>query len=409
MINPLCAPSTVTTWLRPGSAPGRAATAPASLPPDAWRGVSQATSIETAIDKATGTKAVPGNKVELLVEGQYFEALWPALEAAKTSILVEALKIDDSQYGTKTADILAAKAKSGVHVQVLLDTFNSRGGIGDAAVAKMRAAGVTVHYVDNTVGRTLVEIQHRKLTLIDGETAFVGGQNLDWAGHAAHDATMKVQGPLLTGLHQLYQEEWALADGPAVAPVATPRPAPVGDTVLRPLITDPCNRAYKAAILAAIDAAQQHIYLDQVFFSDKDVIAALGRAAKRGVNVQLVLPQKSYSEEINAVNRVDLAGMLKMGITVRLNPKETHMKAVTIDGKWAVQGSTNLDDRALNDNYELSLAISNPETVRTIDERIMLPTIRQSPVARPNSLSPANQTVLGALKDRVWSAFRRFI
>jgi cardiolipin synthase len=409
VINPLCAPGTVTNWIRPGSGPGRAATAPATLPPDAWKGVSQAGNIEAAIDKATGTKAVPGNKVELLVEGQYFDSLWPALQAAKSSILVESLKIDDGPYGTKTADILAEKAKNGVHVQVLLDTFNSKGGIGQDAIAKMKAAGVTVHMVDNTIGRTLVEIQHRKLTLIDGETAFVGGQNLDWAGHNAHDATMKVQGPLLTGLHQLYQEQWELADGPKVAAVPTPRPAPVGNTVLRPLITDPCNRSFKQAILAAIDTAQQHIYLDQVFFSDKEIINALGKAAQRGVNVQLVIPQRSYSDQINAVNRVDLAGMLKMGINVRLNPKESHMKAVTIDGKWAVQGSTNLDDRALNDNYELSLAISNPETVQEIDSRIMVPTIRNSPIARPASLAVPNQTLWGSVKDHVWSAVRRFI
>jgi cardiolipin synthase len=409
VINPLCAPGRVQDWIRPGSAPGRAATASPQLPPDAWKGVSRAGNIEAAIDKATGTKAVPGNAVDLLLEGQYFDALWPALSSAKQSILVSSLKIDDGPYGSKTADILAEKARSGVQVRVLLDAFNSKGGVGKDAIAKMRQAGVHVHILDNKVGRTVMEIQHRKLTLIDGEVGFVGGQNLDWAGHNAHDATLRVQGPVLQNLHQLYLEQWDLADAPKVVNPPVPRPKPVGNTVLRPLITDPCNRAFKQAMLTAIDHAQQHIYLDQVFFSDTEIINALGRAAKRGVNVQLVIPQKSYSEQINAVNRVDLAKMLKMGITVRLNPQETHMKSVTIDGSWGVLGSTNLDDRALNDNYELSLAVSNPETVQQLDSRIMLPTIRNSPVAKPNSLAVPNQNFWGAVKDRVWSTFRRFI
>ncbi len=352
---------------------------------------------------------MPGNAVDLLVEGLYFEALWPALQGARDSILVSSLKIDDGPYGSKTADILAAKAKACLHVRVLLDTFNSRGGIGKDAIARMRQAGVHVHLLDKTVGRTLVEIQHRKLTLVDGQTAFVGGQSLDWAGGKAHDATMRVRGPLLQNLHQLYLEQWDLAGAPELPAPPQSRPASVGNTVLRPLVTDPCNRAFKGAILAAIGAAKQHICLDQVFFSDKAIIDALGKAAKRGVNVQLVIPQQSYSQEINAVNRADLAAMLKMGITVRLNPNESRMKAVTIDGTWGVLGSTNLDDRALNDNYELSLAVSNPETVQQLDSRILVPTIRNSPVARPDSLKVPNQTFKGSVMDRVWSAFRRFI
>ncbi|MBC7543642.1 MAG: phosphatidylserine/phosphatidylglycerophosphate/cardiolipin synthase family protein, partial [Candidatus Sericytochromatia bacterium] len=363
--------------------------------------------IEAAVDKATGTKAIPGNSVALLIEGQYFESLWPTLRQAKDSILISSLKIDDGPYGKQTADILAEKAKAGVQVRVLLDTFNSRGDVGKDSIAKMRQAGVHVYLLDKPVGRTVMEIQHRKLTIVDGDTAYVGGQNLDWAGHNAHDATMKVRGPVVANLHQLSVDLWRQAGAPELPDPPMPRPQSVGKVVLRPLVTDPCDRSFKEAVLAAIDAAKDHIYLDQVFFSDTEVIERLGHAAKRGVKVELVIPQKSYSKEINAVNRLDLPKLINMGIHVRLNPHETHMKAMTIDGSWGVLGSTNLDGRALNDNYELSLAISNPETVQDLDRRILLPAILSSPRATPTSLAVPNQGYAAVIKDRVLSWGRR--
>jgi cardiolipin synthase len=293
-------------------------------------------------------------------------------------------------------------------VRVLLDTFNSKGGTGKDSIDLMRKAGVTVYLLDHPFGRTVMEIQHRKLTIVDGDTAYVGGQNLDYAGHNAHDATLKVRGPIVANLHQLSVDLWRQAGAPPLPDPPMPHPSSVGDTVLRPLVTDPCDHAFKEALFAAIDAAKHHIYLDQVFFSDNDVIARLGEAVKRGVTVELVIPQKSYSKEINAVNRVDLPRLVKMGLHVRLNPAETHMKTVTIDGNWAVLGSTNLDGRALNDNYELSLAISNPATVQELDRRILLPTILSSPLATPESLALPNRPWTAALKDRLLGWGRRF-
>src|SRR5690242_19291596 len=99
----------------------------------------------------------------------------------------------------------------------------------------MEAAGVHVHLHDRPVGRTVVEIEHRKLTVIDGETAFVGGQNLDWAGNKAHDATLKVQGHVLQALHRMAVDGWREAGGPALPDPPEPHPISMGPAVIRPL------------------------------------------------------------------------------------------------------------------------------------------------------------------------------
>jgi cardiolipin synthase len=227
-------------------------------------------------------------------------------------------------------------------------------------------------------GWELNQRDHRKLLIVDGRIAFLGGINLSsvysggsfgtatrvrpGGGPAWRDTDLQLQGPVVAELQKLFLGTWARQKGPAL-PAANWFPAPVraGDEVVRAIGSspeDPYSLIY-ATLLSAIGSAESSVHLTVGYFvPDPQLLAALEAAATRGVDVTLILPSQSDSWLVLAAGRASYERLLCAG--VRIHERRgviLHAKTALIDGVWTTVGSTNLDWRSFLHNHELNAVV----------------------------------------------------
>ena len=273
-------------------------------------------------EAATGVPLIKGNKVTLLFDGpQTMAAMFRAISEAKNSINLETYIFDQDPLGLKFADMLIEKQQSGVTVNVIYDSVGTLG-VPQAFFERMRAAGV--HLVAfNPVNPAKLKgddwkinnRDHRKVLIVDGKTAFTGGINIsdtyaksslfrskskptDKKDVGWRDTHVKVEGPAVAAFQWLFIRTWAQQDQ-ADLPDANYFPvlSEVGDKLVRVVASEPDGgfEIYKAYILA-IQEAKKSIHITSAYFvPDQQTVDALIAAAKRGVDVTVVLPGVSDS------------------------------------------------------------------------------------------------------------------
>ena len=332
-----------------------------------------------------------------LVDGPgFFPELDRQLAAARESVDVQVFIFDNDDIAVRYADRLKAKAET-VPVRVLFDDLGSTfahtvapetpGPAGFTPPADIAAHLKAASQVE--VRRTLnpwLVCDHTKLLVFDRRTAIIGGMNIGREYYSEwHDLMVKVEGPVVASLAGEFSRAWRKAGVQGdLAMLRRPaffrRPAPVdGGIPLRLLRTDAAagqEHILKATLLG-IRAAKRRVWIENPYFAHDDIALEVVAAARRGVDVRVILPARGDSTIMDAGNLGTARGIIEAGGKVYRYPKMTHMKVMICDG-WAQVGSANLDILSMRINRELNLAFSDAMAVRELEQRVFLPDFRIS-------------------------------
>jgi cardiolipin synthase len=331
----------------------------------------------------TLSTAVGGNSVEILENGAFFDVLLERIAAAQKTVHFETFLWEHGVLGQRVADALSERARAGKQVRVLLDDTGSRK-VGKAARRQMKEAGCSLHFFhERSFGNigVLNDRDHRKLVVIDGREAFVGGHCIvdTWLGDAQDrdhfaDISLRLHGPIVNSVQAAFSENWAGETGELFAGEDVfPALEPAGDVVIHAAYAKPEGSAPAVKILhhTAICLARKRIWIQNPYFiPEPDAIVAFGKAVKRGVDVRVLMPSTSGSDNpmVQHAGHRNFERLLKCGVRLFEYPDTLlHQKVMTIDGVWSAVGSSNFDDRSFETNDEITLGIKDAATAQRLD------------------------------------------
>jgi cardiolipin synthase len=332
-----------------------------------------------------GSPLSAGNTVLLLQDGEAtYREMFAAIAAATDHINLESYIIEDDAIGRRLSEALLQKRAQGVQVNVVYDSVGSAG-TPAAFFERLAAGGVRVlefNPVNPLAARKewlINNRDHRKLLVIDGRTAFVGGTNFSRVhssrafgrrnggdGPRWRDTHLRIEGPAVEEFQKLFLQTWAKQRGdPLAAANYFPVLAAKGREMVRAIGStpdDPHSLIY-LTLLSAISRAETHVYLTNAYFvPDPQLLDALTAAARRGVDVRLVLPGASDSGPAFHAGRSHYSALLGAGVRIyERRDAMLHAKTATIDGVWSCVGSTNLDWRSFLHNDEVDATILGRE------------------------------------------------
>nr|WP_315205577.1 cardiolipin synthase [uncultured Albidiferax sp.] len=338
-----------------------------------------------ALEEAiVGSPLTVGNQVRLLQDGPAtYRAILAAIAAAQDHINMETYILEDDAVGQQFAQALVAKQRQGVQVNLIRDSVGTLG-TPAAFFQQLSDSGIQVlefNPVNPLLARKSWELNqrdHRKLLVVDGRTAFLGGINISsvYSGGsrrlaktpptedslAWRDTDLQLQGPVVAELQKLFIATWEAQKGPPLAAKNYfPPPERVGQQVVRAIGSspdEPFSQIY-ATLLSAIGSAETSVRITNAYFApDPQLLAALKAAAARGVDVTLILPSQTDSWLVFHAGRRYYAQLLEAGVKIyQRRGVILHSKTALIDGVWATVGSTNLDWRSFLHNYELNAVV----------------------------------------------------
>ncbi|HEU5135562.1 MAG TPA: phospholipase D-like domain-containing protein [Steroidobacteraceae bacterium] len=339
---------------------------------------------------------ITGNEVGLLVDGpSTYSAMFSAIEKARHYVLVESFIFEEAAAGDrKLSALLASVASRGVRVAVLYDAVGSMTtdqefleGLTDAGIAL--CAFNPLNPLDERFSG-VNHRDHRKIVVVDGEHAFAGGVNFSQAYHIAskqarrrglskqkslqegwRDTHIAIRGPAVRDLEQLFRETWGDAGCKADVPSVEIPAVEAGNTLVQIVASTPddeTNEIY-ATLLSVIAYSQRRIDVTMAYFVPDDTLEkALKDAAKRGVEVRIILPSYSDFSGVFYAGRAHYDDLLESGVKLyELEDAFLHSKSIVVDDVWSSIGSTNFDWRSFVHNYEISVCVIDEEFARRMD------------------------------------------
>ncbi|HUS24251.1 MAG TPA: cardiolipin synthase ClsB [Candidatus Binatia bacterium] len=333
-----------------------------------------------------------GNSVRLLENGEeYFPRVFEAIAQAKLEVLVETFILFDDPVGRQLQAVLIAAAKRGVRVELTVDGHGSAY-LPDTFIGAMTGAGVRYHVFGPQrlvfgVRTNPLRRLHRKLTVIDGTIAFVGGINFsfdhvrDFGVMAKQDYAVEVRGPVVADVHRLLER----TAGPVPVsrmrrwwrrwrPEALPQPAPAGPTRCALVTRDnhrhrnDIERHYREAIRAA---RRDIVIANAYFFPGYRLLRELRDAARRGVRVRLILQGHPDMPLVKWLEATLYDILLRAGIEIHeYCERPLHGKVAVMDDAWATVGSSNLDPPSLSLNLESNLVIQDRHFNAVLRDRL---------------------------------------
>jgi cardiolipin synthase A/B len=356
-----------------------------------------------AIEEAVAeTPLIAGNATRILIDGpQTFAAMFAIMRDARTSINLEYYIFEDVTVdGKKLSDLLIAKRREGVAINVIYDSFGSNA-TPPEFFKRLRDAGVNIVEFNPLNPVTFNFRDHRKILVVDGMRAIVGGINLSTTyqtsagsggtkGQPAQfwrDTDMEIDGPAAAQLQVLFLEHWLQQKGPALAnEVYFPNLAPKGSEVARIVGSTPDEQTprFYVTLLSAIRNARKNVWLSAAYFvptdqEEDDLIAA----ARRGVDVRLLLPGDSDSKMALAVGRSHYGYLLEAGVKIyEVQNEVLHSKTASIDGVWTAIGSSNFDPRSVVFNDEVDAIVLGSATARDFERMFQADIARAKKIDR---------------------------
>ncbi len=314
---------------------------------------------------------VAGNAFSLLPGGTLaYPAMLSAIDAAERSITLCTYIFDPGVVGDAFVEALARARAREVQVRVLIDAIGVRYRW-PPIHHRLRKHGVrTALFLPrlSPVWLPFVNLRnHRKILVVDGRVAFTGGMNIrdtfvpgPRRPTPSMDLQARVEGPVVAHLQSAFAEDWLFTtgedlDGPAFFP-----PAVSAGPVLARGIPDGPDEDFESirwVLLGALAAARQRIRIVTPYFlPDQGLITALNVAALRGVEVDVILPERGNLPIVQWAQNAQLWQVLDHGCRVWITPRPfDHTKAMTVDGAWSLLGSANWDPRSLRLNFELDV------------------------------------------------------
>ena len=331
-----------------------------------------------------GSPLVVGNKVTLLQDGPAtYHAMFAAIRKAKDHINVESYIIDDDEVGRQFADLLLEQQGKGVQVNLIYDSLGAFA-TPKAYFDRLRQGGLRVLEFNPAVTKpwTLNNRDHRKLLVVDGHTAFLGGINISSVYSSGssvrrnegpadptigwRDTDVQIEGPVVAEFQKLFMQTWDKQHGePLAQRNYFPALAPKGKDIVRAIGStpdDPFSLIY-LTLISAIANAEKQVYITNAYFvPDPQLLKALLDAAGRGVDVRLILPSQSDSKSAFYAGRSHYSKLLEGGVKIyERRGALLHVKAAIVDGVWSCVGSSNLDWRSALDNDEVNAVILGRE------------------------------------------------
>jgi cardiolipin synthase len=339
-------------------------------------------SVACAINRAAGGRPVPGNRVDLLIDGpDTYHAMLEAITEAKQWVHFENYIIRSDSAGWRFAELLARRAREGIHVRVLYDWFGSLG-TARGYWRYLRDAGVEVHsfhrpqLVDVV---TNISRNHRKLVVADGARAILGGLCIgcEWTGenHAGgqpwRDTAVDIRGPAAAALDQTFVNLWELT-GRAVPPDQVAGVvAPAGEAEVRIISGEPGReRAYRVIELLAVGSVERLWITDAYLVAPPRLFQALRDSARDGVDVRLLVPGSSDVPLIRNLSRIGYRELLRSGVRIyEWDGPMLHAKTIMCDHRWVRIGSSNLNPSSLLGNYELDVLIEDQQLAQAMEDQ----------------------------------------
>ncbi len=335
-----------------------------------------------------GSPLVVGNKVTLLQDGPAtYKAMFAAIERAKDHINVESYIIEHGEIGQRFADLLLERQARGVQVNLIYDSVGALG-TDSAYFDRLSQGGIKVlefnpiNPMTTKKSWALNHRDHRKLLIVDGQTAFLGGINISSvystgsffkvskgpvdATRGWRDTDVQIDGPVVAEFQKLFLQTWATQKGdPLPEKNYFPPQKAQGKDIVRAIGSSP-NDPYSLiylTLISAISNAEKQVYLTNAYFvPDPQLIKALLDAARRGVDVRLILPSQSDSATVFHAGRSYYSQLLEGGVKIyERQGSVLHTKTALVDGVWSVVGSSNLDWRSALDNDEINAVILGRE------------------------------------------------
>ncbi|MDD2463915.1 MAG: phospholipase D-like domain-containing protein [Desulfobulbus sp.] len=315
----------------------------------------------------------PGNKVELLPHGgDFFPALFAAIDSAVTQVCIEFYIIKADTTGMLFSSAVKRAAVRGVEVTIIYDALGSFD-TPESYWADIRRAGVEcLPFNPPSFAKIrLLDIRdHRKLVLIDGQTIFLGGLNVgdEYSGYGDsftrwRDVGIRLDGPAAGELQKIFNATWERLSGQSLR-------MSVGESVIkqgeadvvivngRPHLNRPLIRN---AFRIAMSGAEKTIEIITPYFvPGPRVVRSLLRAVRRGVRIQIILPSISDVPVVKIVGRAYLKPLLQAGIEIyERQGTILHAKVMSVDSRWVTLGSANLDLRSFHRNFEINVIIAS--------------------------------------------------
>jgi cardiolipin synthase len=324
--------------------------------------------VERAMDRAAGSRPIPGNRLTPLFDGPLiYPAMLDRIAKATRWIHLDSYIFRSDETGRHFADALAERARAGVKVRILTDWLGSvttrrslwRG---------LRQAGAEVrcfnppspfHLRDN------ISRDHRKLLVVDGETAITGGHCIgnEWAGNPKagrqpwRDTAIAVDGPAAASLDQAFAVPWRDVGNPLDdSELAVDVPSQ-GDARIRVVAGEPGGvRASRATELLLAGAAEKIFITDAYLVAPRQIYQAMVDAARNGVDVRVLVPGNSDLPRVQNFTRIGYRDLLEAGVRIfEWRGPMLHAKTIVVDARWVRIGSTNLNLSSLLANYEIDV------------------------------------------------------
>lgn len=345
--------------------------------------------LRTLGDTVLGVPLLPGNRMDLYPDApQAYEAMLAAIERATRSVTMVSYIFALDTIGSRFVEALGRAHARGVQVRLIVDGFGMRFARSGNPVAALRKRGVPASlFLPTRVPRWMPFVNlrnHRKLMIVDGQQAFIGGLNV-WDRYSDHggsepglDVQVALRGPVVGQLQGVFAEDWLFVSkerlrGEAFFPELSLE-ADDQNLAMRRVADGPDDdfEVLRNLLLGALSMARERICIVSPYFlPDAGLVDAIATAARRGVHVDILIPERTNVRMVHHAMRAQLWQVLEPGCHVWLTPEPfDHAKLLTIDGVWALLGSANLDPRSLRLNFELNVEVYGREAVAPIDLQI---------------------------------------
>ena len=325
-----------------------------------------------------------GNRVEVIQNGAFFDRLLEDIQASKSTIHIESYIWWKGQICERIAHALAAKAREGLEVRLMLD-YSGSSRMDSKLKSAMKDAGCCLRQFRplrlSNIGRMNLRT-HRKIAIIDGRIGYVGGHGIaeQWTGNGQdkdhwRDTAVRLEGPVVTTLQGVFCENWIEETGEVPSGEKYfPKLEQAGKIDAHVAYASPRGSLSSVQLLyyLAINAARRELLIQNPYFlPHEDAIGSLKKAVARGVDVQVMLPSAKIIDSalVQHASHHHYGDLLECGVRVFEHQKTlTHQKIMIVDGQWCCVGSTNFDDRSFELNDEITVGLVSREIAATLRE-----------------------------------------
>lgn len=327
----------------------------------------------------TGPGFTSHNKVDLLIDAQEtYNSMLEELEKAKDYIIFQFYVFRADSIGYKFAEVLMRKAREGVKVNFLYDEIGTE--IEPEIVSEMKRSGMAVCHFNSLRGKGRFQINfrnHRKILIVDGKVAFVGGINIgdDYLGlwddlGPWRDTHVKVQGPAVTVCQLTHAKDWYWCSQEDLrVEWKIPYSADEANVLILPTGPADDKQTCLLAHIAMVNSAQKRLWIANPYLvPPESLMDAILLAALRGVDVRFIIPSYSDAWIVMIACQVYVARLLQHGVKVyRYREGFLHQKVMLVDDIFAVVGSANFDFRSMFINFEITVVAQEEKFIRDVE------------------------------------------